>query len=97
MVKKKNYKEKMLIDNIASCAFDTIFVLTWFLQNVFKQLNNLLLSVTSLCPRQTKREKKNPYFYFLTIFEFILGGFSLLLSNCTVYLWTKMVGKKKLV
>lgn len=74
---EQKYNE-CVIKVIASCVFDTIFILLiWLLESVFKQLNNLFLSVTSLCPRPGQKKKKNRkkgiIFFFLP------------LSICTVY------------
>lgn len=64
---EQKYNE-CVIKVIASCVFDTIFILLiWSLESVFKQLNNLFLSVTSLCPRpgqKKKTEKKGIFFSF---------------------------------
>lgn len=69
-----------LMKNVASCMFDTILyywyeLLIWFLQSVFKQLNNLLLSVTSACPRPGQKAKltPSPLFCFLWGSQWVVG------------------------
>lgn len=79
------------VENVASCVFDTILYY-WYESCVFyKELNNLLLSVTSVCPRPGQKKKKAPHcvclFFILEILHIWVSYFGPRWKTCLVLSW----------